>query len=40
MRIAAPKADEGLYIPMALGLTFPFNITVGIPLYYAIIHFS
>jgi hypothetical protein len=40
MRIAAPKADEGLYIPMALGLTFPFNITVGIPLYYAIIYFS
>jgi hypothetical protein len=40
MRIAAPKADEGMYIPMALGLTFPFNITVGIPLYYAIIqHF-
>jgi hypothetical protein len=37
MRIAAPKADEGLYIPMALGLTFPFNITVGIPLYFAII---
>ena len=36
MRIAAPKADPGLYIPMALGLTFPFNITVGMPLYFAI----
>jgi hypothetical protein len=37
MRIAAPKANEGLYIPMALGLTFPLNITIGIPLYFAII---
>ncbi len=36
MRIAAPKADPGLYIPMALGLTFPFNITIGMPLYYAL----
>ncbi len=37
MRLAAPKADPGLYLPMALGLTFPFNITVGLPLYYAIV---
>ncbi|GAA4354830.1 sodium-dependent bicarbonate transport family permease [Hymenobacter saemangeumensis] len=37
MRLAAPKADPGLYIPMALGVTFPFNITVGMPLYYALI---
>lgn len=37
MRLAAPKSDPGLYIPMALGLTFPFNITIGIPLYYLII---
>jgi hypothetical protein len=28
MRLAAPKADIGLYIPMALGVTFPFNITI------------
>ncbi len=34
MRLAAPEADPGLYIPMALGVTFPFNITVGMPLYY------
>ena len=40
MRIAAPKADPGLYIPMALGLTFPFNITVGMPLYFAIVQHS
>lgn len=36
MRLAAPKADPGLYIPMALGVTFPFNITIGMPLYYLI----
>ncbi|MFN3876276.1 MAG: sodium-dependent bicarbonate transport family permease [Flavobacteriales bacterium] len=35
MRLAAPRADPGLYIPMALGVTFPFNITVGMPLFYA-----
>jgi len=37
MRLAAPEADPGLYIPMALGITFPFNITVGMPLYYLIV---
>jgi hypothetical protein len=35
MRMAIPEANAGLYVPMALGLTFPFNITLGIPLYYA-----
>lgn len=37
MRLAAPKADPGLYIPMALGITFPFNISVGLPLYLYIV---
>ncbi len=37
MRLAAPKADPGLYIPMALGVTFPFNITIGIPLYWELV---
>lgn len=37
MRLAAPKADPGLYIPMALGVTFPFNITFGMPIYLAIV---
>lgn len=37
MRLAAPKADPGLYLPMALGVTFPFNITLGMPLYYLIV---
>jgi len=37
MRLAAPKADPGLYIPMALGVTFPLNITIGMPIYYAVV---
>jgi len=37
MRLAAPKADPGIYIPMALGVTFPFNITIGFPLYSMIL---
>jgi hypothetical protein len=36
MRLVAPKADPGLYIPMALGVTFPLNITIGIPLYWSL----
>lgn len=38
MRLVAPKADPGLYIPMALGVTFPFNITIGMPLFFYLIH--
>ena len=38
MKLAAPKADPGLYLPMALGVTFPFNITVGMPLYWMIVN--
>lgn len=37
MKIAAPKANPGIYLPMALAITFPFNITLGLPLYYQII---
>lgn len=40
MKIAAPKADPGLFIPMALGITFPFNITIGMPLYYCIVQYT
>lgn len=38
MKIAAPKANPSLYIPMALAITFPFNITLGMPLYLYIIN--
>lgn len=34
MRIAVPQANAGLSITAALGVTFPFNIVVGIPLYF------
>lgn len=34
MKIAAPKANAGLYVPMALAVTFPFNVTIGMPLYF------
>ena len=33
MRLALPEADPGLYLSMSLGVTFPFNIIAGIPLY-------
>ncbi|WP_298423614.1 sodium-dependent bicarbonate transport family permease [uncultured Kordia sp.] len=33
MRIAAPKANPSLYLPMALAITFPLNITLGMPIY-------
>ncbi len=35
MRIALPKADAGIYLSLSLGVTFPFNLLVGIPLYHA-----
>lgn len=37
MRIAVPQANASLYVPMSLTITFPFNITLGIPLYYYLI---
>lgn len=37
MKLAAPKANPGLYLPMALAITFPLNITLGMPLYLTII---
>ena len=33
LRHAVPEAQPALYMGMSLGLTFPFNILVGIPLY-------
>ncbi|NNC62377.1 MAG: sodium-dependent bicarbonate transport family permease [Eudoraea sp.] len=37
MRLAAPRANPSLYVPMALAITFPFNITIGMPIYLFII---
>jgi uncharacterized protein len=33
MRMAVPQGNAGLSIAAALGITFPFNIVVGVPLY-------
>lgn len=37
MRLVNPKSNPSLYLPMALGITFPFNITIGMPLYMTVI---
>lgn len=37
MKISVPKANPGLFIPMALAVTFPVNITIGIPVYFMIV---
>ena len=37
MKIVAPRANPGLFLPMALAITFPFNITFGMPIYLSII---
>jgi uncharacterized protein len=36
MRMALPEADAGLYVAMSLGVTFPFNVVIGIPLLAAL----
>lgn len=36
MRLALPEAQPSIYLTLSLGITFPFNLTVGIPLYIAI----
>jgi hypothetical protein len=36
MRIAIPEARPSIYLTLALGLTFPFNLMVGIPIYISI----
>lgn len=37
MKMSVPKANPGLYLPMALAVTFPVNITVGMPVFYCIV---
>jgi uncharacterized protein len=36
VRVAIPEANPSLYVGMSLGLTFPFNILLGIPMYVAV----
>jgi hypothetical protein len=37
MKISVPKANPGLFLPMALAVTFPINITIGLPIYLMIV---
>ena len=39
MRIAVPEANPSLSLTASLGVTFPFNIFVGIPIYFAIANY-
>lgn len=36
MRLTLPEAKAAIYVPMSLAITFPFNVVIGIPLYYAL----
>jgi hypothetical protein len=38
MRLSVPEANPGIYLPLSLAVTFPFNISLGIPLYYYLIN--
>jgi hypothetical protein len=35
VRASLPHADPGMYVTTSLGITFPFNLVIGIPLYLA-----
>jgi uncharacterized protein len=37
MRVAIPESNPSLYVPLSLAVTFPFNITIGIPFYFSIL---
>lgn len=39
LREAIPEADASLYLGLSLGITFPLNILLGIPLYTAVVRF-
>ncbi len=36
MRVALPEANPAVYLTLSLGVTFPFNLTLGIPIYVAV----
>ena len=38
MRMAVPEANPGLSLAASLGVTFPFNVLVGVPLYLQLAH--
>lgn len=36
MRVAVPEANPSIYLTLSLAVTFPFNLTLGLPLYLAV----
>ena len=40
MKISVTKANPGLFLPMALAVTFPVNITIGMPVYFLIVQIT
>ena len=36
MRLSLSEANPALYLTSSLAITFPFNVTLGIPLYHAL----
>ncbi|SFR59222.1 hypothetical protein SAMN04488005_3098 [Yoonia tamlensis] len=40
MRVALPEANPSIYLTLSLGVTFPFNLTLGIPIYLAAAQFA
>ncbi len=36
MRLAVPEANPSFYLTLSLGITFPFNVIIGIPLYHGL----
>ncbi len=37
MRLAVPEANPSFYLTLSLGITFPFNVVIGIPLYHTFV---
>lgn len=40
VKISVPQANPGLFLPMALAVTFPVNITIGMPIYFLIVQIT
>lgn len=40
VRVALPQANPGYYLTAAIGVTFPFNLVIGIPLIYELARFA
>ena len=36
VRVSLPEANPGYYVTASLGITFPFNLVVGIPLFFSV----